>query len=71
YEWNLPEGDYETLGGMLISIYEDIPEANEMITLAPFQFQIVSVVDAKIDTVKVTITGKINPKEDLSAKSKH
>lgn len=71
YDWNLPEGDYETLGGMLISIYEDIPEANEMITLAPFQFQIVSVVDAKIDTVKVTITGKINPKEDLSAKSKH
>jgi CBS domain containing-hemolysin-like protein len=71
YEWHLPEGDYETLGGMLISIYEDIPEANEMITLAPFQFQIVSVVDAKIDTVKVTITGKINPKEDLSAKSKH
>ncbi len=68
YEWNLPEGDYETLGGMLISIYEDIPEANEMITLTPFQFQIVSVVDAKIDTVKVTITGKINPKEDLSAK---
>ena len=71
YEWNLPEGDYETLGGMLISIYEDIPEANEMITLAPFQFQIISVVDAKIDTVKVTITGKINPKEDLSAKAKH
>lgn len=71
YDWNLPEGDYETLGGMLISIYEDIPEANEMITLAPFQFQIVSVVDAKIDTVKVTITGKINPKEDLSTKSKH
>lgn len=71
YDWNLPEGDYETLGGMLISIYEDIPEANEMITLAPFQFQIVSVVDAKIDTVKVTITGKINPKEDLSAKTKH
>ncbi len=71
YEWNLPEGDYETLGGMLISIYEDIPEANEMITLSPFQFQIVSVVDAKIDTVKVTITGKINPKEDLSTKPKH
>ena len=71
YEWNLPEGDYETLGGMLISIYEDIPEANEMITLTPFQFQIISVVDAKIDTVKVTITGKINPKEDLSAKAKH
>ena len=72
YDWNLPEGDYETLGGMLISIYEDIPEANEMITLPPFQFQIMSVVDAKIDTVKVNITGKINPKkEDISPKAKH
>ena len=72
YDWNLPEGDYETLGGMLISIYEDIPEANEMITLPPFQLQIMSVVDAKIDTVKVTITGKINPKkEDISPKAKH
>jgi len=57
---------------MLISIYEDIPEANEMITLPPFQFQIMSVEDAKIDTVKVTITGKINPKkEDISPKAKH
>jgi Mg2+/Co2+ transporter CorB len=57
---------------MLISIYEDIPEANEMITLSPFQFQIMSVVDAKIDTVKVNITGKINPKkEDISPKAKH
>ena len=72
YDWNLPEGDYETLGGMLISIYEDIPEANEMITLPPFQFQIMSVEDAKIDTVKVNITGKINPKkEDISPKAKH
>ncbi len=61
YEWNLPEGDYETLGGMLISLYEDIPQVNEMITLAPFQFQILTTTDARIDTVKVLITGKITP----------
>lgn len=61
YEWNLPEGDYETLGGMLISLYEDIPQENELITLAPFQFQILTTTDAKIDTVKVMITGKITP----------
>jgi putative hemolysin len=59
YEWNLPEGDYETLGGMLISLYEDIPQVNELITLAPFQFQILTTTDARIDTVKVLITGKI------------
>ena len=61
YEWNLPEGDYETLGGMLISLYEDIPQVNELITLAPFQFQIMTTTDARIDTVKVLITGKITP----------
>jgi CBS domain containing-hemolysin-like protein len=61
YEWNLPEGDYETLGGMLISLYEDIPQENELITLAPFQFQILTTTDAKIDTVKVMIIGKITP----------
>ena len=61
YEWNLPEGDYETLGGMLISLYEDIPQENELITLAPFQFQILTTTDARIDTVKVLITGKITP----------
>jgi putative hemolysin len=61
YEWNLPEGDYETLGGMLISLYEDIPHVNEMITLARFQFQILTTTDARIDTVKVLITGKITP----------
>jgi CBS domain containing-hemolysin-like protein len=60
YNWNLPEGDYETLGGMLIHIYEDIPAVNEVITLSAIQFQIMTVTDARIDTVKVIIPG--NPK---------
>ncbi|NQW76490.1 MAG: HlyC/CorC family transporter [Cytophagales bacterium] len=58
YNWNLPEGDYETLGGMLIHLYEDIPAVNEVITLSAFQFQIMTVTDARIDTVKVLISGK-------------
>jgi CBS domain containing-hemolysin-like protein len=68
YEWNLPEGDYETLGGMLISLYEDIPEVNETIILSPFQFQIMTVTDARIDTIKVIITGKIVQKEEIKGK---
>lgn len=62
YNWNLPEGDYETLGGMLIHLYEDIPAVNEVITLSAFQFQIMTVTDARIDTVKVIISGKPLPK---------
>jgi CBS domain containing-hemolysin-like protein len=64
YGWNLPEGDYETLGGMLISLYEDIPAVDESIVLSPFQFQILTITDARIDTVKVMISGKIIQKED-------
>ena len=58
YNWNLPEGDYETLGGMLIHLYEDIPAVNEVITLGAFQFQIITITDARIDTVKLIISGK-------------
>jgi Mg2+/Co2+ transporter CorC len=68
YAWNLPDGDYETLGGMLISLYEDIPGVNEVITLSPFQFQIITVTDARIDTVKVIITGKISKDEPIKGK---
>jgi len=57
YNWNLPEGDYETLGGMLIHLYEDIPAVNEVITLSALQFQIMTVTDARIDTVKVIMSG--------------
>ena len=68
YAWNLPEGDYETLGGMLISLYEDIPEVNETIILSPFQFQILTTTDARIDTIRVIITGQITQKEELKGK---
>ena len=54
YDWNLPEGDYETLGGMLISIYEDIPQVQEIISLDVYQFQILTADDKRIETVKVT-----------------
>jgi CBS domain containing-hemolysin-like protein len=58
YAWGLPEGDYETLGGMLIHLYEDIPAVNEVITLSTFQFQIMTVTDARIDTIKLIISRK-------------
>jgi len=32
-----------------------------VITLPPFQFQIQTTTDARIDTIKVMITGKITP----------
>ncbi|PWK26369.1 CBS domain containing-hemolysin-like protein [Arcicella aurantiaca] len=64
YEWNLPEGDYDTLGGMIISINEDIPELNETIIEHPFNFQIMEMIDARIDLVKLTIIGEIEKKTE-------
>jgi putative hemolysin len=64
YEWNLPDGDYDTLGGMIISVNEDIPELNEVIVYQPFSFQIIEMTDTKINLVKLTIVGEIEQKSD-------
>jgi putative hemolysin len=64
YEWNLPEGDYDTLGGMITSINEDIPELNEVIVYQPFSFQIMEMTDTKINLVKLSIIGEIEQKSE-------
>ncbi|MCU0468392.1 MAG: hemolysin family protein [Arcicella sp.] len=64
YDWNLPEGDYDTLGGMIISINEDIPALNETIIYQPFNFQIMEMTDARIDVIKLTIIGEIEKKSE-------
>lgn len=64
YGWNLPEGDYDTLGGMIISINEDIPELNETIISSPFHFQIVETEETRISLVKLTIVGDIEKKNE-------
>ena len=55
YQWNIPEGDYETLGGYIISIEEDLPKVGEVIDALPFRFTIASMHDARIDTVQVHV----------------
>lgn len=55
YEWNLPEGDYETLGGFIISVNQDIPDVGDIIASPPFTFTVVSKEDARLDTVKLTL----------------
>ncbi|MBC7890942.1 MAG: HlyC/CorC family transporter, partial [Sphingobacteriaceae bacterium] len=56
YGWHLPEGDYDTLGGMIIAINEDIPRVNEVVIYEPFTFTILAMKDARIETVKVSIS---------------
>ncbi|KYG83516.1 hemolysin family protein [Roseivirga echinicomitans] len=55
YHFNIPEGDYDTLGGFILSITENIPQVNETISVPPFKIKIVAMEDARIDTVMLSI----------------
>lgn len=55
YEWSLPTGDYETLGGLILSLTEDLPEKNDTVRLEAYTFTIQTMHDIRIDTVKLTL----------------
>ena len=55
YQWQLPEGDYDTLGGFILSVTEDIPDINKIIDIPPFTFSIISKQETRIDIVKLVI----------------
>ena len=55
YEWNFPEGEFETLAGFILSLTESIPQKGEFVSFGSFTFTIVSKQDHRIDTVKIKI----------------
>jgi CBS domain containing-hemolysin-like protein len=55
YGWDLPEGDYDTLGGLIISINNDIPSVGDIIITPRFTFTVMAMQDARIDIVKVVL----------------
>lgn len=54
YHLNLPPGDYDTLAGLILSHTENIPAAGEIVSLAPYKFQIQSASSSRIGIVKIT-----------------
>ena len=40
YKWQLPIGEYETLGGLILAYAEDLPNPGETVTIAPYTFSI-------------------------------
>ncbi len=59
YKLSLPENEnYETLGGMIVSFTEDIPEQNEVIEIQDVSIQILEVSDTKIELVEIKVTDK-------------
>jgi len=61
YELNIPEGEYETLSGFIISHTGSIPENNDEIIINQYTFKIMDVSDTKVETVKLTIKPDSNP----------
>jgi putative hemolysin len=55
YKWQLPKGDYGTLGGLILSYTEDFPEEGETISIPPYSFIIQKTENKLINTVKLTV----------------
>lgn len=58
YGFNLPEGDYETVGGLILSVAEDFPGKYETINFEEFLFTVESIEDNRIDKIKLTINAE-------------
>ncbi|MES2690254.1 MAG: hemolysin family protein [Bacteroidota bacterium] len=57
YEFNIPEGEYNTLGGFIFAKHENIPAKGEHIVIDEFEFTIISVGNNRINEIKL----KVNP----------
>jgi CBS domain containing-hemolysin-like protein len=60
YGWDIPQGDYDTLGGLIIAAIERIPDLNETVELSHFTFTIVALEDTRISAVKMTINKNLD-----------
>jgi putative hemolysin len=57
YHLGIPEGEYETLGGYIISIKESIPEEKEIIVTSEFEIHIRQVKHARIEEIELKVLG--------------
>lgn len=62
YGWVLPKGDFDTLGGLILSINENLPKQGQIIEIDDFSIEILLMEEARIEKVRL----KINP-PDISA----
>lgn len=55
HHWQLPTGDYETLGGLILAYTEDFPKKGESIVVPPYTFTIQSTKGNRIETVRLEV----------------
>lgn len=61
YGWGIPEGDYDTLGGFILSVTESIPHVNDLVQIPPFEIRILTMDDARIDNVMISVENTQQP----------
>jgi CBS domain containing-hemolysin-like protein len=54
YHWQLPIGEYETLGGLILSYTEDFPSHGDTVSIPPYKLTIQATRDYRIDTIKLS-----------------
>jgi CBS domain containing-hemolysin-like protein len=60
YDLNIPEGDYHTLGGYILTRHENIPSAGEKILLDNFELSIEQIKNARIEIITLRVLTKEN-----------
>jgi len=55
YDWELPTGEYETLGGLILSYAEDFPKQGQTIEVPPFTFTIQTTGVNRVEAVMVQV----------------
>ena len=55
YNLNIPEGDYETLGGFVVANLEEIPSAGEIFIIDNFEIKIVEASKQKIERLELKL----------------
>ena len=53
YKLGLPVGDYETLGGFIVSKYEKIPKRGEKLLIDGFEIEVVKANQTSLEQVKL------------------
>lgn len=57
FDLDLPEGDYMTVGGLILHYNQSFPQVNEVVKINRFEFRILKRTNAKIELVKLKVVG--------------
>ncbi|BDD06382.1 hemolysin family protein [Aureibacter tunicatorum] len=55
YGWDIPTGEYDTIGGFILTATGNIPELHEEIIIEPYKITVLKMEDNRIDTVKLEL----------------